>query len=221
MSDMGDILIQAFGEKFNLEQYLNTRELTKRLCHELSSLIKPGMNESQAHEIYRELLIKNFVFQSWHPTKIRFGKNTTKSFRELSDDSILLEEDDLFFIDIGPVFKGHEGDYGETFSYGKKYDLLKQASREIFEQTQNEWRQTQRCGVELYEFAQNLARKKGFTLNHNMDGHRLGDFPHGLHFKGGLGECEEQTKPYAWVLEIHLIDESSQRGSFFEDILMP
>jgi methionine aminopeptidase len=214
-------LIQAFGHKFNLEQYLSTRDLTIKLCHELSSLIKPGMNEIQAHELYQDLLRKNFVFQSWHPPKIRFGKNTKKSFRELSDDSIVLRDDDLFFIDIGPVFKGHEGDYGETFSFGETYKSLKDASREVFDQTHNEWKLTQRCGVELYEFAQNLARKKGFILNHNMDGHRLSDFPHGLHFKGGLGECEEQTKPYAWVLEIHLIDEKSQRGAFFEDILMP
>jgi methionine aminopeptidase len=214
-------LIQAFGDKFNLEIYLQTRDLTQKLCRELSKFIEPGMKEVEAHEIYRNLLIKNHVYQSWHPTKIRFGQNTLKSFRELSDDSVVLKESDLYFIDIGPIYLGHEGDYGETFSFNSTHQHLQTASREIFDATQEEWRLTKKCGVELYEFAQNLSRKKGYQLNLSMDGHRLGDFPHGLIHKGGLGECEEETKPFAWVLEIHLIDVKEKMGAFYEDILMP
>jgi methionine aminopeptidase len=214
-------LIQAFGDRFNLEIYLQTRELTQKICRELSKLIEPGMKEDEAHELYRTLIIKNHIFQSWHPTKIRFGKNTVKSFRELSDDTVILKEDDLYFIDIGPVYRGHEGDYGETFSFNSTHQHLQKSSIEIFEATQEEWRLTKKCGVELYEFAQNLSRKKGYHLNLSMDGHRLGDFPHGIYYKGGLGECEEKTQPFAWVLEIHLIDKISNMGAFYEDILMP
>ena len=53
----------------------------------------------------------------------------------------------------------------------------------------------------------------------SMNGHRLGDFPHALHYKGKLSDFSEAPFPNLWVLEIHLIDEKINRGAFFEDIL--
>ena len=86
--------------------------------------------------------------------------------------------------------------------------------------TQEAWKQDELTGVELYEFASNEAEKMNLKLNSNMYGHRLGDFPHALHYKGKLGNQDFFPLPHLWVLEIHVLDESLGRGAFFEDVLI-
>jgi len=51
------------------------------------------------------------------------------------------------------------------------------------------------------------------------DGHRIGDFPHHVFFKGSLTECEETVIPNAWILEIHLWSPDKKFGAFYEDVL--
>ena len=63
------------------------------------------------------------------------------------------------------------------------------------------------------------ALELGFVFNGGQDGHRIGDFPHHVHFRGGLAECEEVVVPNAWILEIHLWGPEKKYGAFFEDIL--
>ena len=212
--------IQDFGENFNLTKLYLARDIARELTYELSSLIKPGMKEEDAHLIYKELCKKYPVDKQWHPPKIRFGPNTICNFKENSLPYTLKEED-LFFIDIGPVIEGHEADYGETFVLGDQYDhkLISNAAKRIFEETAQEWSQKKKNGQELYEFAKGKASDAGFILNMGSDGHRIGDFPHHLFFKGGLPECEEILIPNAWILEIHLWMPDKSYGAFYEDIL--
>jgi len=51
------------------------------------------------------------------------------------------------------------------------------------------------------------------------DGHRIGDFPHHVFFKGAIIECEESLLPNAWILEIQLDHPKLKFGAFYEDIL--
>lgn len=212
---------ENIGTSFNLTQYLEARAKTIQAVQETAKSILPGMNEAQCVAILNLELEKARVEKFWHPTKFRINANTTKSFREASED-LILKDQDLFFIDIGPVFYNHEGDYGETFVIGDDPKLLKlkSAAKDIFNSTQKVWKQNKLSGVELYEFATNEALKINLKLNTNMYGHRLGDFPHALHYKGKLGTLEFSPAPHLWVLEIHLLDESIGRGAFFEDILI-
>lgn len=214
--------IENVGPQFNLELYLKAREKTIAAVHKTAEKIRPGMTEADALAILNDELAKIGVEKFWHPTKFRMNKNTTKSFRDPSEEGVVLEKNDVFFIDIGPVFDNHEGDYGETFFVGddEVHEHLKNASKCVFQKTQYAWKHQQLSGRELYSFAEKEAKKLGLTLNTKMYGHRLGDFPHALYYKGKLGEIETTPAPHLWVLEIHLIDEKNDRGAFFEDILL-
>ena len=209
------------GNQFKLELYLQARAKTIQAVQSASTKIFPGMNEAQSIAVLNHELDRAGVEKFWHPAKLRINSNTTKNFRDLSEE-IVLGESDLFFIDIGPVFFNHEGDYGETFVVGTDPQLtkLKNATKKIFYSTQAAWKSGKLTGVELYKFAEQEALKVNLKLNSNMYGHRLGDFPHALHYKGKLGTLDFAPAAHLWVLEIHLIDESIHRGAFFEDILI-
>jgi len=212
--------LEKCGEKFNLDQFFRAQEKTKKLVYEFSQTIIPGMNEKKTHALFEEFLSNNQIDKKWHPTKLRMGPNTTKSFREESID-YTLKENDLFFFDIGPVFYDHEGDFGQSFSVGNDLLLkdLSLAPEYIFNLTKNAWKENDLSGIALYEYAQNEALKLNLKLNTNMYGHRLGDFPHALYSREKLGAIDQILSPHLWVLEIHLIDERLNRGAFFEDTL--
>jgi methionine aminopeptidase len=212
--------VQDFGENFNLHKLLRARDVARDMTYELASLIRPGMVEKDAHELYKALSKKQGIEKQWHPPKLRFGPNTVKNFSEPSEEYVLQEED-IFFIDIGPIVDGHEADYGETFTIGSQFEHkhVAQASKKIFDEVVEHWKKTKLTGMPLYEFAQKRARLTGHTLSMNSDGHRIGDFPHHVFFKGGLAECEESVVPNAWILEIHLLGPQNKYGAFFEDIL--
>jgi hypothetical protein len=59
----------------------------------------------------------------WHPSIVRFGANTLKTFRQRPAPDTVLGADDMFFVDLGPVFDGHEGDVGDTFVTGANPDM--------------------------------------------------------------------------------------------------
>jgi Xaa-Pro aminopeptidase len=212
--------IQDQGAGFNYEKFHLARATAVELTYELATLIRPGMQEADAHQIFQKLLAPRDISKQWHPPKIRFGPNTVKAFREPSDHYILQDED-IYFIDIGPVIDGHEADYGETFVLGDIYQhkLISEASRTIFTEVAARWRAQGANGPELYRFAQERARARSLSLNFSNSGHRIGDFPHLVHFKGKLPECTDQLVADAWILEIHLINGDGKFGAFFEDVL--
>ena len=74
-------------------------------------------------------------------------------------------------------------------------------------------------GYKLYDFAEKCAEEKGFQLNLNMYGHRIGDFPHALHYKGKLNTIDFEISQGLWVLEILLKHKTKEFGAFFEDVI--
>ncbi|MGN5477781.1 hypothetical protein ACTMU2_15105 [Cupriavidus basilensis] len=68
---------------------------------------------------------------------VRFGTNTTKTFGAASEPGVVLGEDDIFPIDIGPTWKEWEGDGGDTFLTGTDPLKAKCAS--------DAWRSSTRC----------------------------------------------------------------------------
>lgn len=214
--------MHTVGEQFNLETFLDTRKQTQEALRQCASKITVGMNEKEGQEVIESTLQSLGMTERWHPPKLRIGKDTLKSFSEKPDQSIKLQDEDIFFIDLGLVHQKHEGDFGETFTVGEDQKLksLAQASKDIFHSVQHMWRQTALSGTSLYEMAHSEARKFGLELVPTMDGHRLGDFPHGKHHKGSLLDCHETPKQHLWVMEILVRDPALERGSFYEDILV-
>ena len=58
--------------------------------------------------------------QTWHPTYIRFGDDSIKTPRQPIDRQRRLRASDIAVIDIGPVWNGYEGDFGDTFVFGDR-----------------------------------------------------------------------------------------------------
>lgn len=211
---------EAVGPNFDFDKFKIARDRSVQLVHACAKKIQVGMTEEDGHEILKSELAKHGSEKLWHPSKVRFGINTLKTFREKSEPNVVLKKGDVFFFDIGPVFNGHEGDYGETFVCEEESNIAADASKIVFKKTSAFWRETKQTGKALYDFASAEANKLGFELNMDMDGHRLGDFPHALHFKGGLPDHEGTPVPGLWILEVHLRDLKNNRGTFFEDLLL-
>ncbi len=213
---------QGVGEKFNLETYLAARKVARRVAFLFASHMEEGISEEEGHEVLDQLLKKNGVEKKWHPSKFRIGKNTTKSFKEKSDPGVKLQKEDIFFLDIGPIIDGHEADYGQTFTVGQNAEFAhaQKTSKLIFDQLAGEWKANGLSGKALYARASELAQKYGYVLNEQMAGHRLGDLPHALHYRGKLSDFESVPLENLWVLEVHIIHPEKQFGAFFEDVLM-
>ena len=152
---------------------------------------------------------------------IRFGPDTRCSSRQPIQRDRVLRADDVFTIDLGPVWDGHEGDYGDTFVLGSNPDHLRctQAAREIFEHARIAWIQGL-SGSALYAYADALAREHGCSLVHDTAGHRVSDFPHALYGKHRLAEADFAPGDGIWVLEVQVCDLALPIGAFFEDVLL-
>ena len=61
---------------------------------------------------------------SWHKRIVRAGANTLLPYAENPSDHII-GEDDILFLDLGPVFEEYEADFGRTFVIGSDPAKLK------------------------------------------------------------------------------------------------
>ena len=74
--------------------------------------------------------------------------------------------------------------------------------------------------AERTAFAARRAEAMDWRLNHDIKGHRLGDFPHAIHKGGDLGDFASMPAPGLWVLEIQIAHPSEPFGAFYEDLLL-
>ena len=213
---------QATGSQFDAGRMLAARERSWMALREIARRVTPGMTEPEAVALAGEVLADAGMQRIWHPSLIRFGANTLKTFRQRSVPDLRLGDRDIFFVDLGPVFDGHEGDVGDTFVLGDDpvMHACAAAARELFTQVAARWREGGQSGWTLYEFAIAQAEAMGWRLNHETKGHRVGDFPHAVHKAGNLGDFDAEPIPGLWVLEIQIAHPDKPIGAFFEDLLV-
>ncbi|MFZ0249457.1 MAG: M24 family metallopeptidase [Acidimicrobiales bacterium] len=214
--------LEGTGEKFALESLMDVRARTRRAVHLIADQIRPGMAEEEAKAIARETLKEMEMRRGWHHIIVRCGPNTTKDFMEKSEPGIVLGENDIFFVDIGPIYRGTEGDAGDTFVLGSNPEHLraKKEVRQIWDEVRETWFTTGRTGKELYDGATEVAAGYGWKLNMDLSGHRLSDFPHSAHYDGPLAEVDFRPNPNLWVLEIAIAHPDGSFGAFYEDLLL-
>lgn len=215
-------MIHDVREHFLLEDFLSAREKTISLVDDTISSLEEGMGEADCLELIEGKFISFGVTKKWHPPKFRIGKDTLKSFSEKSEHHQKLTPGEIFFIDIGPVWDGYEGDFGKTFVFGDDlygHQKLADSAQDIFHKTAQCWRENSTTGSRLYDYAREYSAYLGLELNEKMSGHRIGDFPHHLFYRGTLGDISETPVENLWVLEILIEDPKMNRGAFFEDIL--
>ncbi len=206
---------EAVGQSFDFKKFFQARELAHGLLSLCASKAQEGMTENQLQELLLKKAKEMGVERWWHPSKIRFAQNTSLSFKDKSLEGVSIRKGDTFFLDIGPVFDGHEADYGQTYRLGDP--TFKNPAEMVFHQCKKIWKEKGLKGDELYQKAQSFAKEFDLSLNPKMAGHRLSDFPHALHHKGSLGSFHQSPSANLWILEIHLIGENE--GFFFEDLL--
>jgi hypothetical protein len=180
------------------------------------------MAEEEAKDIARTILTSLGMRRGWHHIIVRCGSNTTKDFMERSEPGVVLAENDIFFVDIGPIFQNCEGDAGDTFVFGDDPDHLRAKSdvRTIWEEVRAVWFDQGLTGQELYDFAVKTAGSYGWKLNLDLSGHRLSDYPHSAHYDGPLADVAFRPHPNLWVLEIAIAHPERPFGAFYEDLLL-
>ncbi|HGJ8970444.1 aminopeptidase P family protein [Pseudomonas aeruginosa] len=212
---------EAVGDRYQLDLMKYAQQMTWQAVAQIAKAIRPGMSESKAKEVGMQVLTELGMQRIWHPLLIRFGTNTLKTFKQRSDGNPVLGADDIFFIDMGVVWEGHEGDAGATFVTGTNPEMAAcaNAAKELFNRVEAHWRNEGVTGVELYRFAAEQARAMGWQLNMDIKGHRVSDFPHAIYRAGDLGDFEGRPNDGLWILEIQLAHPSGRYGAFYEDLL--
>ncbi len=214
--------LEKVGSAFSKEQMLAMRDRTRSAIHVIAGKIRPGMVEEDAVAMAKDILATQGMLRGWHDVYVRFGTNTTKTFGADSDPGVILGENDIFFLDIGPVWQQWEGDGGDTFVTGDDAEMARSAvdARTLFHIVRKKWKTEGWTGKQLYDFAESKAREMGWELNLDLSGHRISDFPHAAIYDGPMATVDFHPSPLVWVLEIHIRHPTRRFGAFFEDMLL-
>jgi len=214
---------------------LDAQTKAVRLFEEIErDIIRPGVSEKTLSNEIHELGAKRHNIRThWHKRVIRSGPNTLQPYGENPPDRII-QEDDIVFVDLGPVFEAWEADFGRTFVLGD--DPIKKKLRDslepVFNTAKARFQQNpDMTGEELYAIACDLAREYGWEFGGHIAGHLVGDFPHEriprdkirLFIIPGnverMSELGSNGHKRHWILEIHLVDRERQIGGFYEQLL--
>lgn len=197
-------------------------------------LIKSGKSERELNEEVFRLANDLFGIQKfWHKRIVRSGANTLAPYDENPPD-LILQEDDILFLDFGPILEEWEADFGRTYVLG--HDPLKHKLKADIELAWHEaknWFEKQKklTGAEFYQYIIELATRYGYTYGGQLAGHLIGQFPHERLEPKNYGLYVHPENPNdmflpdangnkrEWILEIHFVDREKHIGGFFEQLL--
>ena len=213
---------EAVGDTFSLPAMLRARDLTFEAVRKIAEAITPGMTEGRGGEVAQEILEAMGMERLWHRNVIRFGPGTLETFYGEFTPDYVLAADDIFYVDLGVVWDGHEGDAGDTFVVGDDPEMAAcaQAARDLWHEVAGRWRNEGLTGAALYAFAKARAEAMGWRLNWEVKGHRVSDFPHAIYKAGALGEFDALPTTGLWILEIQIAHPTRPIGAFYEDLLV-
>ena len=198
------------------------------------NLIRPGQTEMQINEAVYALAQQTYgITRYWHKRIVRAGRNTLEPYDENPPD-LTVQEDDIVFLDLGPVFEEWEADFGRTYVVGTD-PLKEKLCRDIKEAFAKGKRYFEEhpditC-AELYGYALQLAREAGWEYGGPIAGHLLGVFPHEkipndkitlyVHPENlrRMRTLDADGRKRHWILEIHFVDRARQIGGFYEELM--
>ena len=99
---------------------LDAQIKAQRLFDEVGAqgLIRPGTSETEINESIYTLAQRMYgITRYWHKRIVRAGRNTLQPYDENPPD-LKVSEDDIVFLDRGPVFEDWEADFGRTYVIG-------------------------------------------------------------------------------------------------------
>lgn len=198
------------------------------------ALIRPGAKESQINEAIYALAASMYGISCyWHKRIVRAGCNTLAPYDENPPD-LTVSEDDIVFLDFGPVFEEWESDFGRTYVVGNdplKHKLCRDIEEAFATGKRFFHEHPQITAAELYAYAQHLAEQHGWEYGGPIAGHLIGVFPHEKvagdrvtlyvhpenHNRMRLPDAHGRKRH--WILEIHFVDRAREIGGFYEELL--
>ena len=201
---------------------------------EKQQLISPGKSEKELNTDIFNLAYDLFgIKKYWHKRIVRAGRNTLHPYKS-NPENLLLKEDDILFIDFGPVFEDWEADFGRTYVLGNnesKIKLMKDVESAWYDCKKFFDTQSKITGAELYAHTLELAKQYGWTFGGEIAGHLIGHFPpeklegedrtNYLHPENNVDvfTLGKNGNKRDWILEIHFVNLEKEIGGFFEQLL--
>ena len=149
---------------FTLNNLIEAEKKAANLFLEIESqgLLEPGKSEKEINHSIFDLAFKMYgIKKYWHKRIVRCGKNTLQPYNE-NPENLILQKDDILFIDFGPIFEEWEADFGRTYVIGN--DPYKIKLKNDIESAWHECKayfETQKeiTGSALYSYVTNLANQ--------------------------------------------------------------
>jgi Xaa-Pro dipeptidase len=201
---------------------------------EKQGLIRPNVLESRLNQDIYDLAKQMFGISTyWHKRIVRSGRNTLAPYEENPPD-LTVGDDDILFLDLGPVFEEWESDFGRTFVLGSdpvKLKLRDDIAKAFIQGKEYFKRNPDITAVELYRHAQKLARDFGWEYGGPIAGHLIGQFPHERiagdkvtlyihpHNSKRMRDLDDAGQERHWIFEIHFVDRGRRIGGFYEELL--
>jgi Xaa-Pro aminopeptidase len=216
---------------------LNAEKITIQLFEavEKNNLIIAGKSEEQlALEVTDTALKKFGISNHWHKKIVRTGVNTLATYSENPANKII-QQDDILFIDFGPIVEGYEADIGRTYVIGNnaiKLKLKNDVEKAWYEIQAWFKMQTQLKASALFQFAVEKANEYGWTFGGEIAGHIVGKFPHeqpldpkslelDIHpaNDNDMFLLDANGDERHWILELQFVDKEKKIGGYFEQLL--
>lgn len=200
---------------------------------EQKGLLRPGRTEREIEqEIYAIALEQFGVDKHWHKRIVRSGINTLTLAAD-NPPVLTIKDDDIVYVDLGPVFEDWEADLGRTYVLGNHPGRPLVADLPIiFDKVQAHYHASPDItGAELFAYAEKASEEAGWLFGGAIAGHLVSEFAH-AHIPGDKDitrihprNPEPMRNPDAygrerhWILEIHLVDQTRTYGGFYERLL--
>lgn len=197
-------------------------------------LIRPGARESEINEAVYALAQEMYgISRYWHKRIVRAGRNTLAPYNENPPD-LTVADDDIVFLDLGPVFEEWEADFGRTYVVGndpRKQKLCRDIEEAFATGKRYFEEHPEITAAELYAYAQRLAQQAGWEYGGPIAGHLIGVFPHEkisgdkvtlyVHPQNPnrMQVPDASGRKRHWIFEIHFVDRAQQIGGFHEELL--
>jgi len=201
---------------------------------ESENLIRPGRTELEINEDIYALAERTYgITRYWHKRIVRAGRNTLAPYDE-NPPNLTVGEDDIVFLDLGPVFEDWETDFGRTYVVGDdplKHKLCQDIEAAFAKGKNYFYQRPDITCAELYEYTQKLAHDMGWEYGGPIAGHLIGVFPHEriagdkitlyVHPENPnrMKTLDANGRKRHWILEIHFVDRVRQIGGFYEELL--
>jgi len=224
------------AEEVRVAELRAAQAKAENLFHEVEArgLIRPNISESRLNEDIYALAQEMYGIRTyWHKRIVRAGSNTLLPYAENPPDRTIAD-DDIVFLDLGPVFEDWEADFGRTFVLGE--DAAKHRLRfdteQAFAQGKKYFQATADATASgLFNYAVQLAKESGWEFGGTIAGHLIGHFPHeripddkvSLYIHPANHTCirsrSSDGRIRHWILEIYFVDRKREIGAFFEELL--